>query len=198
MSSFIYMAGDIPFREIRKESGVHGQRTMTVREALDEGIIIPEYLMEQDDGLQLQFIVEEDQGNYTGPEGFSVYSIEKTADIRTDRRYCAALEWDLCRPKCGEAVIRYIKELLEHTPEVEIWHIWMGSGYPEPRIRSVTLDADSLSTEVLKQIDEARDPADHMYKGYLPDDWGVSGEELEQDTWRRYVIRAAWERSDTV
>lgn len=192
MSRLIYIAADIPLGEMKQETGAPVSGTMTVREAQEAGVLIPDYLLQPDMNPE-QFILqlEPDEEEGCGKENFYLRPIEKTADILTGKPYYAALEWHVCTDACAASLVHYINEMLELTPEVEIWNIWMGSVYPPPRVRTVTLDAAGLTPQVIMEID-SEVPGEQVcggYRGYLPEEWNVSAEELEQDIWYCHVIR---------
>lgn len=66
----------------------------------------------------------------------------------------------------------------------------MGSSYPPPRIKKIKISADELTPELLEKIDSidgCQEPA--LYKEYVPDEWGISEEELNPDTQYCFVVQ---------
>ena len=59
--------------------------------------------------------------------------------IHTVKKHHVYLEW-ICTEGRAKKVIEYVKNQLEHTDEIEIWHIWMGMEVPAgQRTRKGTL-----------------------------------------------------------
>ena len=56
-------------------------------------------------------------------DDFAIWPLgSSTEDIYTEKPYRVYLEWDYTKGR-AEKVIQYIREHLEHTSEVEIWHV---------------------------------------------------------------------------
>jgi len=72
------------------------------------------------------------------------------------------LEWDYTKGR-AEKVIQYIREHLEHTSEVEIWHVWLGDGV-RPKIRNCTIALGEFTFDDLKELSDLevwREPITH-------------------------------------
>ncbi|MDE6889582.1 MAG: hypothetical protein K2P45_13255 [Eubacterium sp.] len=83
-----------------------------------------------------------------------------------------------------------INEALEHTAEMEIWHIWLGSSYPPPHIKRTKLPIHALDTDTIKRLDELTFSTQSPLTGSItiPKDWELSEEDIAQDTQYCYVI----------
>ena len=188
MSALIYFASDIPFPEVKNP---HNQ-TMSIREALARGIEVPALLLQdektdKDDPEMLLYtdswLMDPENGIWEdcGYENdFAICPMEKSEDILTEKAYCASLEWSRYTKGRAMQVIRYIREMLAHTPQVEIWKIWMGASYPPPSIRKVRILAEQLDADVLEKLDafQVWKPV-CVERKQIPQDWGVQEDELE-------------------
>ena len=84
-------------------------------------------------------------------DDFFLVRAEMMSSIFTEKRCAVGLEWSGFSERRARSVIAYILELLRHTDEVELWHIWMGSE-EKPLIRSRTISADALTTEEIRAL----------------------------------------------
>jgi len=116
---------------------------------------------------------EVNDGNYD--DDFALYPAECLSDVRTEKKYAVYLEWNYYTEGRAENIIRYIKENLKHTDEVEIWHIWMGAGEIFD-VHTKMIPMDSLSPEMIRELD-GREIKFETVEGY---------EKVDQ---YRYVIR---------
>lgn len=121
---------------------------------------------------------------------FMVTPMEKSEDILTTRQFCAKLTWDGYSDKSANEIAKYLKAHMHNTEELEIWHIWMGSAYPPPKVKRRLLPLSKLSGPLLKEIEHtdlwSNEPI--TYRGYLPADWGISIDELDPDVHMCYTI----------
>ena len=159
MSFLTYIASDAPLREVKNPH----YRTLSVNEALKIGMEIPEYMLEPEvdrdkpDALlwsDVTIVIDlENRTSYDGKadDNYAIWPLEKTADILTEKRFCVYLEWQYTQGRANQ-VIKYIKENLEHTDEVEIWRIWMGGGFPQ-RIIKAEIPVDKLTVDDVRKID---------------------------------------------
>ena len=153
MSAIIYIASDYPLKEVPNPH----LKTLSVNEALAIGIEdIPEQLLEPgfdrdkpdvllwSDTIDTQSQLDDD---------FSIWPLDSsTEDIYTEKPYRVYLEWDYTKGR-AEKVIQYIREHLEHTSEVEIWHVWVGDGV-RPKIRNCTIALDEFTADDLKELSD--------------------------------------------
>ena len=161
MSYCTYIASDYPLPSVRN---VH-DLTLSVNEALAMGITdIPEpYLQPGFDRDEPDVILYSDRdveintdtgemkdGDYD--DDFSLYPAEGLSDIYTEKKYAVYLEWWRYTEGRANKIIEYIKENLEHTDEVEIWHIWMGAG-EIPSVHTKKIPIGELKPEMIREID---------------------------------------------
>lgn len=187
MSKLIYFAGDDPLKEVKNPH----IKTMSVNEALAAGLDIRDLLLlnEKLDRDEPDVVLWMDDETGIPDDQFSIIPFEKWDEIHTQKTYCAILDWSYTKERAMR-VIEYIKDYLQHTDEAEIWNIWMGTSYPPPRIKKIKINADELTPELLEKIDSVdcyQEPA--LYKGYVPNEWDISEEELNPDTQYCFVVR---------
>lgn len=191
MSKLLYIAGNYPIKEV-KDPHI---KTMSINEALDAGVQVLDMLL-QDENLDRDepdviLWMDDDAAQDDGflDDHFSISPFEKWEDILTEKTYCASLNWNYSKGRAAR-VAAFIKEYLQHTEEVEIWNIFMGASYPPPQIKKINISASELTNELLKKIDQIDDYSQetYLYKGYLPDEWNISDEDLNQDIQYCFVI----------
>ena len=168
MSVLTYIASDAPLKELENP---HNNRLLSVNEALELGMEIPEFMLEADfdknkPNVHLWYDVSIviDPVNYIIDDGghdddLAILPLEKSADIFTQKPYCVCLEWQFTKGRANR-LIEYLREHLEHTTELEIWHIWMmnhdNDDYP-PKIRNSKTSIDGLTADDIEKI-EATEP----------------------------------------
>lgn len=86
-------------------------------------------------------------------DDFALYPAECLSDVRTEKKYAVYLEWWRYTEGRAKNIIEYIKENLEHTDEVELWHIWSGAG-DIFTTRTKRIPIDSLEPEMIRELDE--------------------------------------------
>lgn len=128
MSVLSYFAADVSLPEVVNPHDIAGDRELVLD--LDSGIIR--------------------DGDYD--DDFSICDCSGTEDLFTEKAYCAELQWTYSEGR-AEAVLAYIRGLLRHTDEVELWHICMGMG-ERPLIRSKTIPISQLRAEELGKLEE--------------------------------------------
>lgn len=97
------------------------------------------------------------------------YFLHFFADIQdyTDKGNGVCLEWNYTEGRAKQ-IIEYIKNALQDTISVELWHVWL-MGYYEfedrPVIHRQTISIDELTPKHIKEIDEAKiwDTTDKTY-----------------------------------
>lgn len=97
-------------------------------------------------------------------DDFALYPAEGLSDIRTEKKYAVCLEWWRYTEGRAKNIIEYIKENLEHTDEVELWHIWSGAGEIFST-HTKRIPIDSLEPEMIRELDEREIKID-MVEGY--------------------------------
>ena len=81
----------------------------------------------------------------------------KEVDLYTDKEYGVVLEWDYTDGRAN-SIINYIKDVLQNTDSVELWHVWLMDIYDfenSPVIFSSTISIDDLTIEDIKEINES-------------------------------------------
>lgn len=75
----------------------------------------------------------------------------------TDKKYAVSLEWNYTDGRAKQ-IIDYIKTALQKADNIEFWNVWL-MGYYEfedrPFIHRKTISIDELTTEHIKEIDNA-------------------------------------------
>lgn len=173
MSYCTYIASDYPLPPVKNPH----EFTLSVNEALNMGVTdIPEqYLTPYFDKDEPDVILFSDRdieiNTDTGEvkdgdfdDDFALYPAKGLDDVYTEKKYVVYLEWGRYTEGRANNIIRYIKENLEHTDEVEIWHIWTGV-YETPTVRTKKIPVDALKAEMIREIDN-REIKIEMVEGY--------------------------------
>ena len=86
-------------------------------------------------------------------DGFYLY---RFADVQhyTDKENAVELELHVYTEARAQRIIDYIKDALEQTDTVEIWHVWL-TDYDPPKIKRQRVTIDELTPEDIHEIDEA-------------------------------------------
>lgn len=198
MSALIYFASN---NHLKKITSPH-HKTMSVNEALRLGIEIPDMLnLDQIDKDEPDMLLWSD--SYVKNEETEMYEDSgfdddisitpmngKTEDILTEKKYCASLSWPGYTKGRAQQLIAYIKEHLKYSPEIELWHIWMGKSYPTPDIKKTYIRIEDLDTEAIKKLYECsvwetESIACHVQ---VPHDWNIAEDEMNRDIHYCYVI----------
>ncbi len=134
MSSLMYISSNYPLEEIKNPH----YKTLSANEALSLGMNIPEFMLEPGYDRDIPDVllwsdteILIDTASGTTDDGgldddFAIPKLNDTTDIYTVKKHHVYLEW-ICTEGRAEKVIEYVKNQLEHTDEIEIWHIWMGN-----------------------------------------------------------------------
>lgn len=75
----------------------------------------------------------------------------------TDKKYGLSLEWNFTEGRARQ-LIEYIKNLLEETESVELWHVWLMDYYEfedRPYIHRKKVSIADLTAELIRGIDDA-------------------------------------------
>lgn len=153
MSAIIYIASDYPLKEVPNPH----LKTLSVNEALAIGMedisgqfLEPGFDRNKPDVLLWSDIIDTQRQL---DDDFAIWPLDSsTEDIYTEKPYQVYLEWDYTKDR-AEKVIQYIREHLQHTPEVEIWHVWVGDGV-RPKIRNCTIALDEFTADDLKELSD--------------------------------------------
>ena len=126
MSYFTYIASDYPLPTVKRPD-----REITIEINTETGVIT--------------------DGEFD--DDFALYPAEGLSDVRTEKKYAVYLEWSYYTEGRAKNIIEYIKENLEHTDEVELWHIWSGAGEIF-NVHTKNIPMDSLRPEMIRDLDE--------------------------------------------
>lgn len=85
----------------------------------------------------------------------------------TDKKNGVYLEWHYTEGRAKQ-IIEYIKNALQNTTSIELWHVWLMDCYEyedRPVIHRQTIYIDELTTKHIKEIDDAEiwNTPDKMY-----------------------------------
>ena len=85
----------------------------------------------------------------------------------TEKKNGVYLEWHYTEEKAKQ-VIEYMKNALQNTPSIELWHVWFIDYYEfedRPVIHRQTVSINELTTKHIKEIDDAEiwNTPDKMY-----------------------------------
>ena len=86
-------------------------------------------------------------------DDFALLSAEGCDSIYTEKEYAVYLEWNYYTEGRAQRIIDYIKQILRHTDEVEIWRIRMGI-HERPLIRTTTRSITQLTPQDIQRIDD--------------------------------------------
>lgn len=161
MSCILYLASDtpLPLRENPHE------KLLSVREALALGITdLPDFLLSADfDKDQPDVVLYADRdvvihedgtvedGNF--PDDFSVFPTEKDISMQTKKPYCAQIQWHFTRER-AEGLILYLKEQLQDTEDVELWHGWLDNDASHP-VQRKEISIDALTAADIAALEAA-------------------------------------------
>ena len=159
MSSMIYISSDYPIPEIQNPH----ERFLSIREALEMGMEVPEYLLKN--GIDRNWknaiqwsdrSVRFDIDNGTVEDGNldDDYAIipfyPGCMDVHSKKKYQSRIEcrWTLSR---AEKILALIADLLEKTELVELWHIYV-ENEEKPRILYYDATLNEFTPEDMIEI----------------------------------------------
>ena len=90
-------------------------------------------------------------------DNFFLHNFESAKDY-TDKEYSVYLEWAYYTEGRARLLLDYIKDILENTDSVEIWHVWLMDYYEYhecPIINFKTIVFNELTVDCIKKIDNA-------------------------------------------
>jgi len=161
MSSVIYIASNHPLEE---RPNPH-ERMISVNEAIALGVEnIPEHLLSDDFDkdkpdvimyadreIKLNVFTKEiSDGNFD--DDFCIFSAEGAEGLKTDKKYKMFLEWYRYTDGRASEVIKYLKNNLENTDDIELWHIWLGNDII-PNTKIIEKKINELSAEDIHFLD---------------------------------------------
>lgn len=166
MSAFLYLASDHPLPE---RPNPH-LRTLSVREALKLGMEVPDFLLEPEvdqdapdtilwSDLELHIDTDAPLPTGLGPDDdFAVWPMEeKLLDMRTEKPYCACVEWGQYSSGRGRLLLDYVREQMQHTRELEFWHIWLDGALDHP-LRQAVIPLTELTVEDISELAQLNFP----------------------------------------
>lgn len=161
MSCVLYLASD---KALPEQLNPH-ERMLSVREAIAAGVKdIPDFLLTGEVDLDKPGVilvsdreVRFDAENGTITDGdfdddFAVWPVEKSVGMRTEKRYCATLEWNRYTPGRAGMLIEYLRERLAETDEIEMWNCWLDDE-PIHRICRAVIPIGELTAEDIAELD---------------------------------------------
>lgn len=161
MSCVLYLASDTALPE---RPNPH-DRMLSVREAIAAGVKdIPDFLLTGGVNLdepgvilvcdrEVRFDVENGtiaDGNFD--DDFAIWPVEKSVGMRTEKKYCAILEWNRCTTGRAGMLIDYLRKRLAETDEIELWNCWLDDE-PIHRIRRAVIPIGELTADDIAELD---------------------------------------------
>ena len=128
MSVCKFIAADIPLQEVEPS------KEYPLHIDLDKGII--------DDG--------------GADDNFFLLPFQDVQDY-SDKKYGVYLEWDYTDGR-AEQILKYIREALEETDQVEFWHVWLMDCYEyedSPVIHKQTISIKKMTIQDIYELDKA-------------------------------------------
>ena len=89
-------------------------------------------------------------------DNFYLYTFADVQDY-TAKKYAVQLEWNYTAGR-AEQILNYIKQALEKTESVELWHVWLMDYYEykeSPVIHKRTVSAGELTIQDIYDLDHA-------------------------------------------
>jgi len=123
-----FIAADIPLQEVEPS------KEYPLHIDLDKGII--------DDG--------------GADDNFFLLPFQDVQDY-SDKKYGVYLEWDYTDGR-AEQILKYIREALEETDQVEFWHVWLMDCYEyedSPVIHKQTISIKKMTIQDIYELDKA-------------------------------------------
>ena len=90
-------------------------------------------------------------------DNFFLHNFESVKDY-TDKEYGVYLEWAYYTEGRARLILEYVKDILEKTDSVELWHVWLMDYYEydeRPIVKLETILFDELTADDIKKIDNA-------------------------------------------
>ncbi len=88
----------------------------------------------------------------------------------SSKKHGVCLQWNYCTEGRAGRIVEYLKNALQNTASVELWHVWLGTGDEfevRPVVHRQTISVAGLAAEHIRKIDEAElwNTPDKMYPG---------------------------------
>ena len=75
----------------------------------------------------------------------------------TDMKYGVYLEWDYTDGR-AEQVLKYMRDALEETEQIEFWHVWLDDYYEyedSPVVHKRTISIKEMTIQDIRELDGA-------------------------------------------
>jgi len=161
MSVFLYIASDAPLSEYQNPH----HKLVSVNEALALGMEgIPDHMLthgfDRDAPGVLHWseapitisVVDGkaiiDDGGFD--DDFMIFPVEKMADFLTEKKFFSCLELSYTAGRANR-LIEYLREQLEYTDEVELWHLWLSDDLTV-RTRTTEIPTGELTFRDIKEL----------------------------------------------
>lgn len=89
-------------------------------------------------------------------DNYFLFSFPDVSDY-TNKKYGVYLEWNYTDGR-AEQILKYIREALEKTEIIELWHVWLGNYYEyedSPVIHKRTIKMDEMTIRDIYELDNA-------------------------------------------
>ncbi|TYQ16754.1 UNVERIFIED_CONTAM: Type I restriction-modification system methyltransferase subunit [Acetivibrio alkalicellulosi] len=151
MSVLTYIASDYPLIEVENPH----IKMLSVNQALEMGIEVTESLLnpslDRDKPNVILWI--DDEKNFGEISIRKLYKEEIYDDINTQKKHCAYLEWEYTENR-AKKLIQYIDEHLENSNEIELWNIWLGKWFeePKPKLKTYHIHISQLTCSDIEKV----------------------------------------------
>lgn len=161
MSALLFIASDRPLPE---RENPHIQ-TLSVNEALARGMEVHEFLLRPDFDRDKpdvilwsdsEILIDVDHSTVSDngfDDDFAIWTIEDGESLAPAKPCRAYIEWLIGTEGRAEQVIGYLKEQLENTDEIELWHIWQ-DGTKRFAIQTRRIAIDDLRPADIIELDD--------------------------------------------
>ena len=164
MSALLFLASDKPFKE---QTNPH-EKIVSINEALALGAKIPDYALELDLDRDKPILLymdrkihfnketkELEDGDFDDDFSIRPFPPSEVYGIHTEKPFCAEVCLHRYTDGRAENILRYIKEHIQKTEELELWHVWLDD-YETPVFRKKELLLSDLSVSTLKELEEVQ------------------------------------------
>lgn len=89
-------------------------------------------------------------------DNFFLHTFEEVQSY-TDKKYGVWLEWHYTDGR-AEQILKYMKEILQHTDSIELWHVWLMDYFEydeRPVIHKRAVTIEEIIVDDIKEIDDA-------------------------------------------
>ena len=107
------------------------------------------------------------RNEFSADDNYFLHSFQDVQNY-SDKKNGVCLEWNYFTEGRAKQIIEYIKNALQNTTSIELWHVWLMDYYEfedRPVIHKQTVSIDELTTKHIKEIDDAEiwNTPDKMY-----------------------------------